>query len=132
MIKNLITSQMVRYLFFGVLTTLVNIGAFLLFTSISIDYKIANTIAWIVSVLFAYITNKWFVFAPSRSDKGGALKEFLFFLKYRFFSYIIDILAMVVLIDVIHVEESTSKIIVNILVIVFNYIASKYIIFKTE
>jgi putative flippase GtrA len=129
MIKKLIQSEFFRYLFFGALTTLVNIGVFLLCSFFSFDYKLATTIAWVVSVLFAYITNKRFVFASNQSDKAKVLKELLSFFQYRLLSYFIDLLTMVILIDLLFISEMISKLIANVLVVLFNYAASKYIIF---
>ena len=69
-IKKLINKEIILYVIFGVLTTIVNLIAYYLFSNIiNINYLISNAIAWIISVVFAYITNKFFVFNSSYINK---------------------------------------------------------------
>ena len=69
-IKKLINKEIILYVIFGVLTTIVNLIAYYLFSNIiNINYLISNAIAWIISVVFAYITNKFFVFNNSDINK---------------------------------------------------------------
>lgn len=119
--------EVINYLIFGVLTTVVNIVTFYLLTAISIDWQISNIIAWIASVLFAYITNKKFVF---ESKEKKILKEFLSFLSFRVLSLGIDMICMYLFIDLCHISSFISKIIVNVIVIVLNYVFSKLFIFS--
>ena len=119
--------EVINYLIFGVLTTVVNIVTFYLLTAISIDWRISNIIAWIASVLFAYITNKKFVF---ESKEKKILKEFLSFLSFRVLSLGIDMICMYLFIDLCHISSFISKIIVNVIVIVLNYVFSKLFIFS--
>lgn len=123
--------EIFNYLLFGGLTTLVNIVTYYLFvTFLHVDYKVATTIAWIVSVLFAYITNKKYVFNSKHSTFAQVFKEFFYFMGFRILSYFIDIFSMILLVEVIHVNDLLAKIIANVIVVVFNYFASKYVIFK--
>ncbi len=113
------------------MTTLVNIVTYYLFvTLLHVDYKVATTIAWIVSVLFAYITNKKYVFNSSHSTLGQVFKEFFYFMGFRLLSYFIDIFSMILLVGVMHINDLFAKIVANVIVVVFNYFASKYVIFK--
>ncbi|WP_379970347.1 GtrA family protein [Ectobacillus sp. sgz5001026] len=123
--------EIFNYLLFGGLTTLVNIVTYYLFvTLLHVDYKVATTIAWIVSVLFAYITNKKYVFNSSHSTLGQVFKEFFYFMGFRLLSYFIDIFSMILLVGVMHINDLFAKIVANVIVVVFNYFASKYVIFK--
>ncbi|WP_047982592.1 GtrA family protein [Ornithinibacillus contaminans] len=129
--RNFISRELFWYIVMGILTTLINFVTFyLLLYWWKFDFKIATSIAWIVSVLFAYITNKIIVFKSKTFNFGGMLKELLSFYSFRLLSYFIDIGLMIVLINYLHMNESYSKILVNILIIVINYIISKVYIFK--
>ena len=131
----------ILYIAFGVLTTLVNILVYYLLADIaSIYYLIANVIAWVASVLFAFVTNKLFVF-ESKSWKGTVvLSEMGGFFLARVATGIMDMVLMWLLIDVsplggmnfILSGEMLAKILVNVVVIALNYIASKLWIFRKE
>lgn len=124
---------MFNYLVFGVLTTLVNIVSFALLDKwLGFDYKLAATIAWILSVVFAFITNKLYVFQSRTADIGAVVREFVSFVFFRGLSYLLDIGTLIVLVELFHVDSVIAKIAANVLVVVFNYFASKYVIFKTS
>lgn len=125
--------EIINYIIFGVLTTLINIASYaILAKALHIDYKISTTIAWILSVLFAFITNKFYVFNSSFKDIASTLKEFISFVFFRLLSYGIDLLTMVIFIENLHINDLITKIIANIIVIIFNYVASKLFIFKSR
>ncbi|MEH7461976.1 GtrA family protein [Bacillus thuringiensis] len=127
------TKEIFNYLLFGGLTTLVNIVMYFVCATLAgMDYKIATTIAWIVSVLFAYITNKKYVFKSQQTNLSHAMKEFFYFMGFRVLSYFIDLFSMIALIEWLGINDLVSKIIANVIVVVVNYFASKYIIFKKK
>lgn len=120
--------EALSYLFYGVLTTLVNWGVFqVLNDTFSVNWEYANVIAWIAAVVFAYITNRKYVF---KSISPNIIREFLFFTQLRFLSLLLDMLAMYILIEMITITPFMSKVITGILVLILNYIFSKKIIFK--
>ena len=120
--------EIINYLIVGGLTTLVSIVVYALFTKcFHINYMISNVISWIISVLFAYITNRIFVF---KSKSRDILLEIYQFFKYRIFSFLIDVLFMYILVELINVDDMISKIIVQVIVIVLNYVFSKLFVFK--
>ena len=121
--------ELINYLIFGVLTTLVNIVTFYLLTMISVDWQISNMIAWITSVLFAYITNKLFVF---ESKNNNIVKELVSFISFRLLSLGIDMICMYLFIDILSIPSLISKIIVNVIVVILNYVFSKLFIFKEK
>ena len=96
--------ELFKYLIFGVLTTLVNILCFFILDKFNIDIYINNTISWIVSVIFAFIT-------------FGA----------RIFSYFVDMGTIYLLYDGLRIDKLISKIVSNVIVIIINYIFSKFI-----
>ncbi len=128
-IKN---KEIIKYLIFGILTTLVNILCFYILDKLNIDIYINNTISWIVSVIFAFITNKLYVFESKSLDIKTIFKEGTSFLGARIFSYFVDMGTIYLLFDGLKINKLISKIISNIIVIIINYIFSKFIFKKKE
>lgn len=122
--------ETINYVIFGLLTTVVNIVVFHTINLFIFNYKVSTTIAWFVSVLFAYFTNKKFVFNKISGNTSHNLKELFLFIFYRVLSYFIDLVSMVLLIDILFIKPIYSKVLANIIVIIFNYIVSKKVIFK--
>lgn len=120
--------ELVLYVFFGTLTFLVNIITYFLFLDVlSINYLISNVLAWFFSVLFAYITNRIWVFESRSPD---ILREMSLFFGGRIFSGAVDTGLMYLFIDVLTIGDLISKIVVQVIVIVLNYIFSKLIVFR--
>lgn len=130
MINKVFNKEVILYLLFGVLTTLVNIFSFYLLVHIFlINVYVSNIIAWIISVLFAFFTNKSLVF-ESKSKGKKALKEMYSFFFFRIISLLFDMGSMYIFISILNLNDLISKILANILVVVLNYIFSKCLIFK--
>lgn len=120
--------ELVSYVIFGILTTVVNIVVYYLFGDIlGVNYVISNIIAWFLSVLFAYVTNRIWVF---ESKNDNILREVVLFFGGRAFSGVVDTLLMVLFIEVLLVGDFISKIIIQIIVVILNYVISKLIVFK--
>ncbi len=120
--------ELVLYVVFGAFTFFVNIAVYFLFEDVlGVNYLISNIIAWFFSVLFAYITNRIWVFESKSPD---ILKEMALFFGGRIFSGVVDTALMYLFIDVMMIGDTISKIVVQIIVIVLNYIFSKLIVFK--
>lgn len=123
-----IDRELVLYVFFGALTFFVNIISYFFFESVlGINYLISNIIAWFLSVLFAYVTNRIWVFESKSPD---ILKEMSLFFGGRIFSGAVDTGLMYLFIDILSIGDLISKIVVQIIVIILNYIFSKLIVFK--
>lgn len=122
--------ELILYLVFGVLTTVVNIVTYYLCKQVGIEYQIGNIIAWIFSVLFAFITNKIYVFESNKTDSKTLIKEISSFFSFRLLSLAMDMGCMYILVEVVAIDDMIAKIISNIIVIVANYIFSKLFIFK--
>ena len=120
--------EVLMYLLFGGLTTLVNILSFFILRKLSVGVYVSNLIAWVVAVLFAFITNKLFVFESKDKSKSG--KELISFFGFRILSLGVDMGAMYLLLQVINTGEVFAKIIANVIVIILNYIFSKLFVFK--
>lgn len=122
--------EVLMYLIFGVLTTVVNIVVYFVCDDVlHINYLVANGVAWFVSVLFAYVTNRKFVFL---SKSESLMNEFLRFLGSRVSTGIIDMVMMWVLVDLLACNSMVSKVISNVLVVILNYVFSKLFVFQKE
>ena len=122
--------EIINYLIFGGLTTLISIVTYAIFTKVfHIDYLISNVLSWIIAVLFAYITNKIFVF-ESKSKKN--IKEITSFFFFRVVSLIMEMIILYVFVDMLHIDDLVTKIIAQIIVIVSNYVFSKVFVFKKD
>lgn len=126
--------RIVRYAFIGGCTTLVNFVAFWLLKDVcSVELNLSNTIAVVSSIIFAYIANKLFVFKSRAKGPRELFNEMLLFFASRAATMLLDIGAIFLIHSVIGVDERyamASKIIVNIVVIVLNYLFSQRIFSK--
>lgn len=123
--------ELFLYLIFGGFTTIINIVAyFILARLLMINYQISTIIAWILSVLFAFITNKLFVFESKNNSKKEDLKEMISFFSFRILSLGLDMVCMYLMVQLIRMDDLIAKIIANVLVVIANYIFSKLFIFK--
>ncbi|WP_153386192.1 GtrA family protein [Companilactobacillus halodurans] len=121
----------IPYLFFGVLTTVVNIASFdILWQFLGWNYQIANAVAYVLSVLFAYVTNKLWVFNSHTSTWGAFWKEMGSFFLFRAASWVIDQGTMTIGVSLLGWNGLLVKFIANVVVVVLNYIFSKFIIFR--
>ncbi|MCI9084165.1 MAG: GtrA family protein [Bacilli bacterium] len=127
--------EIISYLFFGFLTTVVSFGTYVLFANTflagksDLDIQIANVLSWICAVIFAYVTNRIFVF-KSKTIGKEKVKEVFNFALARVFSLLVDMFMMYILYSMMHIDDTISKIIVQFVVVAMNYILSKVIIFK--
>lgn len=123
----------IAYLFFGGCTTVINIVVYSIFYSCLHFSNIgSNIIAWIIAVLFAFITNKLFVFDSTSFKEKVLLYEMLSFLACRLLTGLLDIGIMYITVDYLKLNALLWKVVSNIIVIIINYIASKLVIFKKK
>ena len=127
LIKMKLKKEFALYIISGVLTTIVNILVYFLFVNLQVNYLVSNVLAWFFSVLFAYVTNRIWVF---ESGKGNVLKEASLFYGGRIFSGIVDTGLMYLFIGILSIGDFTSKIIIQVIVVILNYVFSKLIVFK--
>lgn len=120
--------ELILYVVFGVLTTVVNIIVYVVFAKfLNVDYIISNIIAWFLSVLFAYITNRIWVF---ESKSSNILKEISLFFGGRLFSGVVDTSLLYLMVDILLVGDFVSKVVTQIIVVILNYVISKVVVFK--
>ena len=120
----------ILYLFFGGCTTLVNIVSFMILRFLTVGTYVSNGIAWVLAVLFAFVTNKLYVFESKNKSAKTVTREAVSFFAFRLLSLFIDMGMMYVMIDVFSWNELLAKVLANIVVIIVNYVFSKLFIFK--
>ena len=122
-----------RYLVFGVLSTIINIVVFTICCRIiKIPVLISTIISWIIAVLFAYVTNKLYVFDSKVIQKKELAREIISFFNARIVTLVIETVFLWATVIKLGLNEIIMKIIVNIIVIVLNFVFSKVFIFKEE
>ena len=125
--------EIINYLIFGVLTTVVSLGTYyalvltILDANNPIELQVANIISWIVCVTFAYVTNKKYVFKVNNSN---VIKDMFSFYLSRLTSLGIELLIMYIMITILKFNDIFSKIVIQFIVVVLNYILSKLFVFK--
>lgn len=119
--------EIINYLIVGGCTTVVSIVSYYIFRLFIDNYLICTVLSWIFAVLFAYVTNRIFVF---HSKEKNILSEFASFIFSRVLSLLAELVCMFLLVDVISINDKISKIIVQFIIIVLNYIFSKLFVFK--
>ena len=128
-----LTVEVVLYLFFGVLTTVVNIGLFAILVSFfDMNENLSNAIAIIVAVLFAYFTNKGLVFNSTASTTKEKMSEFIKFMLGRGLTMIVEFLGFYLLFNIASVPKLISKTLITIIVIILNFFISKFFAFKNN
>ena len=110
-----------------------NIGAYALFARVfHMNLMAANGLALALSILFAYVTNKLFVFESKTDSWGAVLQEFASFMACRLATAVLDMFLRYITVSVAGLYDLLMKVIVNIIVIVLNFVFSKLIIFKKK
>lgn len=123
--------RVIRYLIFGILTTLVNIVSYGIAARCFLLSTLWSTlIAWVISVSFAYVTNCKFVFESKVNKWVQKFTEIAQFFSCRIVTGILDLIIMFIFVDLLNINDLLIKCVANIIVIIANYIASKRIIFK--
>ena len=129
--------ELVTYIFFGVCTTVVNYVSFLILTELSLFPKGTNTvintwIAWFLSVVFAYVTNRKWVFESKASTFKEEVKEVSAFFTCRIATGVMEAIIMYVCVDIFHMNYKVIKLLSTVLVVILNYVGSKLFIFKKK
>ena len=122
--------EMILYLIVGGLTTLINVVSYWLFAHpLSLNTVISTVLAWFVSVLFAFFANKIVVFGSKSYEKKVFLKEMLLFFVSRAATGALDVAIMYIFVDLLLFNDVVIKIISNVIIIILNYVISKFLVF---
>lgn len=143
--------EIISYLFWGVMTTVVSWGTYSIFAllfqgmesdidlfdlKMSLVVLIANVLSWVLAILFAFVTNKIWVFQSKSWNRQIVLPEFGKFVSARAVTGVLEIVLVPLLVGIglnqtiLGIEGMAAKVIVSVLVVVLNYIFSKLFIFK--
>ena len=130
-VKKFMTKEVILYVVFGVLTTIVNIGVFdLLIKLLHFEENTANVIAIITAVIFAYVTNRKLVFNSTASNAKEIIAEMIKFFSARFVTMLVEFFGFMLLFNVLHIPNLISKISITVLVVILNFFFSKFFAFK--
>lgn len=147
MIKKLFEKykELISYVFFGVLATIVSLVSFKVFNEIlgANLYFLSNVISWLITVIFAYFTNKLWVFESKSWKADVVVKELIEFFGARIFSLVVESAGLWLMIDIMHMGKISwdifvfnldgnmiAKIIMQVVVVILNYVFSKLVIFR--
>lgn len=127
--------EIINYIIVGVLTTVVSLVSYYgcVFTFLNpndpIQLQMANVISWILAVTFAYITNRKYVFESNNKNKWF---ELLAFYGARITTLLLEMINMFILVTVIGINDKISKLIVQVIVMIVNYLLSKFGVFRKK
>lgn len=121
----------INYLIFGFFAFVLNYVLYFLFAdAIGIHYMAATGLSWVLTVVFAYWTNRTFVFKSRNKEAGAVWKEFVSFIGARVATEVLELVLMYVMVDMAGINDKIAKFICQVLVILANYVLSKIWIFK--
>lgn len=133
--KTLLTKykEVISYLFFGVLTTAVDFVSYYALTRIfHLDESLSNVIAQLIAIIFAYITNKLYVFEDKTKDIKSLAFQFGKFFSCRLVTLVVNALMFKIMIDYMSIHDMVTKAIVSVVVIILNYVFSKLLVFTKK
>ncbi len=132
-VRNLVAKywDLITYLVFGVLTTVVNYLIYLpVYNVLGLSAALSNAIAWVVAVAFAYLTNKPFVFKSHDWSAKTVVPELTKFVSCRIASGAMETFILFITVDMMHWNGNIWKLATNVLVVIVNYFGSKLLVFK--
>jgi putative flippase GtrA len=125
--------DLILYLVFGVLTTGVNYIVYLpCYNILGLSASVSNAIAWVVSVAFAFVSNKPFVFRSYDWSAKVVLPELAKFLGCRIGSGVLETAILFVTVDLLKWDGNLWKIVTSVLVVILNYVGSKLLVFRKK
>jgi len=128
----LFSREVVVYIIFGVLTTIVGFGTYALFLHMGLNVLWSNTLSTALAIVFAYVTNKIWVFRAMDFKVKELVKEFVRFVSSRLFSFGVDTALLVGLVDFLGYDALVSKAATSVVVVVLNYVTSKLLVFRKK
>lgn len=125
--------ELISYVFFGGLTTVVSWGSYFVLNEVfHAHYLVSQIVSWILAVLFAFVTNKKYVFEDKVSGNKGIFVQLIQFGASRLFSLVVETLLLILMVDMVKMNENLAKIVVSVVTVVLNYFTSKLFVFKSS
>lgn len=131
LIKKLYASSVVRYVFFGGCTTLVNLISFYVLRKLRVGLNIANVISIILAILFAYVVNSRFVFQDKCETLADHIRPFCKFISARLMTMVIEVGGVWLLVVKLGMNDMVGKFATQFIVLILNYVFSKFFVFTT-
>lgn len=124
-------NDVIRYVFFGGCTTLVNLVCFFVLRKCRVELNIANLISIITAILFAYVVNSRYVFQDKCETFKDHIRPFCKFISARLVTMVIEVGGVWLLVEVCKMNDMAGKLITQFIVLALNYIFSKFFVFTT-
>jgi putative flippase GtrA len=130
--------EIISYLFWGVMTTVVSWGTYSLFVTVIKSVSVANILSWICAVVFAYVTNKLWVFQSKEWALRTIIPELLKFVTARLATGLLEIVGVPLLVymglnqRIAGIEGMAAKVLVSVIVTILNYVLSKLLVFRKK
>ena len=131
LIKKLYQNDVVRYVFFGGCTTMVNLVSFYILRKAGTELNTANLISIIIAILFAYVVNSKYVFQDKCETLKDHIKPLGKFIGARLATMVIEVGGVWLLVEQLHMNDMLGKFATQFVVLVLNYILSKFLVFTT-
>lgn len=131
LIEKLYGNSVVRYVFFGGCTTLVNLVSFYILRKLKVELNTANIISIILAILFAYVVNSKYVFQDKCDSLKAHIQPFCKFIGVRLVTMVIEVGGVWLLVSVIGMGDMIGKFLTQFIVLILNYIFSKFFVFTT-
>ncbi len=130
----MIKRELFAYLVAGVMTTAINIIVYhLCYSRLGIANLYANAIAWVLAVAFAYVANDLFVFTKTKGGtKAEQFSKIFKFFGVRLFTLLVDEIGMYLFVDIGQINNIFSKVVINVIIVILNYILSKWYVFQKK
>jgi len=130
----------ILYVFFGGFTTLISLASYMVFVWMGLDLNVSNILSWVCGVLFAFVSNKWFVFSSKSTETTTLVRELGSFVGARIFTGVLAFILFPILLavgldgDFMGTAGFLARIVTSIIEIILNWIFSKYLVFvkKTD
>ena len=132
LIKFLLSPEVIRYVVMGVLATFVSMASYMAARFFGVNYQVSNVISWICAVTFAYVTNKFYVFQSRSTNFFIILKEMAGFYGARLATLALEMAVMWIMVELLWIHDLIAKCVGQILVMITNYLFSKFIVFKKK
>ena len=130
-IRKMYESSVIRYIFFGGCTTMVNLVSFFILRKLKVELNIANIISIILAILFAYVVNSRFVFHDQCATLADHIRPFLKFVSARLVTMVIEVGGVWLLVSVMGLNDMIGKFLTQFIVLILNYVFSKFFVFTT-
>ncbi len=130
-IRKLFESSVIRYIFFGGCTTLVNLISFYILRRAGVQLTVANVISIILAILFAYVVNSKYVFQDKCERLKDHIQPFCKFISARLITMVIEVGGVWLLVEIMGMNDMIGKFLTQFIVLALNYVFSKFFVFTT-